>query len=825
MELDYWNPNTEPTTTKSTPNKSLTKSNRSCQPQTRTLHWVQHPTSSSSKPLDTKTLLQEEKKGKEEETVQLKDNPESSTPTSLSTYSSCEALSLCTLTDNGNLYHLLQKQLDKVESSEASRNKTHGDHHRPQPCSSSSQDKEKPALEEQCSTAQVVSPTVEATTTTILFHHQGSTDNDYDNAFNCLNEQDQKDSWNHVESVSPPPATSGDPMVQSCCLSSPPPLSGSTHNEGSIPDNSEVQESATHGPSPVDEVDSHDIELPPSGETNTAASNNVVVTAGTLEAVGSTPSESSSNPRSPCSSFKCSSSNVSFVENKLEPTRESPSLPEEILVATPATNRAPQSSKQVDALYQNGRTVTTVQQDDDDDELLLDESFQLPQQEDGLVGQEEDNEHRASSPQQESSASQENQKDDGCVSSNATRKDNEANAQDPQRNEPTTKRQDDEEGLNVPDDVSPESNNTLKRTVGFCLGTEHAPSPLVRDDEDESNCEVPSSVLMQKFNQDMVMAAPFATALEQDEEYDETAAMTAVEVDGNSKSAKSSFRSSSHCKTHKHEQRRELAMRRLFDEICQDDDSKRGESDNPADQGLENSHKSVVLPRRRFLTYLKRAGERSRVQVDQEVLGLALNVLVGDNDNTNNTEELTGEDFSTMFQRHPSLHGALLPLFSSSSLEQDDEEEDPKPLHNHDSGLTDLKKAKALERTEDAEIMDHAKTRSSWKNRDRFMIWVAMYLGTTVSAFVTTAISWARNDEATQVFGNCVVVARAAANVLNLHGALILLPMAHFVAHVSAPNACIARTALSHRRRAGTACYDWNWLWCLFHCTHRRAHM
>ena len=277
----------------------------------------------------------------------------------------------------------------------------------------------------------------------------------------------------------------------------------------------------------------------------------------------------------------------------------------------------------------------------------------------------------------------------------------------------------------------------------------------------------------------MVMAAPFATALEQDEEYDETAAMTAVEVDGNSKSAKSSSRSSSHCKTHKHELRWERAMRRLFDEICQDDDSKRGESENTADQGVENSHKSAVLPRRRFLSYLKRAGERSRVQVDQEVLGLALNVLVGDNDNTNNTEELTGEDFSTMFQRHPSLHGALLPLFSSSSLEQDDEEEDPKPLHSHDSGLTDLKKAKALERTEDAEIMDHAKTRSSWKNRDRFMIWVAMYLGTTVSAFVTTAISWARNDEATQVFGNCVVVARAAANVLNLHGALILLPMAH----------------------------------------------
>ena len=420
MELDYWNPNTEPTTTKSTPNKSLTKSNRSCQPQTRTLHWVQHPTSSSSKPLDTKTLLQEEKKGKEEETVQLKDNPESSTPTSLSTYSSCEALSLCTLTDNGNLYHLLQKQLDKVESSEASRNKTHGDHHRPQPCSSASQDKEKPALEEQCSTAQVVSPTVEATTTTttLLFHHQGSPDNDYDNAFNSLNEQDQKDSWNHVESVSPPPATSADPMVQSCCLSSPPPPSISTHNEGSIPDNSEVQESATHGPSPVDEVD---IELPPSGETNTAASNNVVGTAATLEAVGSTPLESSANPRSPCSSVKCSSSNVSFVENKLGTTRESPSLPEEILVATPATNCAPQSSKQVDALYQNGRTVTTVPQDDDDDELLLDESFQLPQQEDGLVGQEEDNEQRASSPQQESSASQENQKDDECVSSNATR--------------------------------------------------------------------------------------------------------------------------------------------------------------------------------------------------------------------------------------------------------------------------------------------------------------------------------------------------------------------------------------------------------------------
>ena len=785
MVLDYWTPRTGPTGR--TSDKSLTNSSRSSsESQTRTLDRAQYTPLSSSEPLDTERFVQQEKEDKEEEneeeTVQLKDNPVSSTPTSLSSYSSCEELSLCNLTDNGNLHHLLQKQLDEAESSVVSRNKTHDDHHRPQACSSSSQDKEKPALEEQCSTncsvldchapnAQVVSPTVE-TTTTLLSHHHESTDSDNDTAVNSLNEQDQNDSWNHEDSVSPPPATSGDPMVQSCCLSSPPPPA---HNEGLIPDNSEMQDSATHGPSPVDEVDNHHIKLPPTGETSTAASNNVVVTAAaTLEAVQSTPSESSANPRSPSSSFKCSSSNVSLAENKLETARESPSLHEEILVAgTVATNCEPQSSKQVVALDQSGRTVTT------DDELLLDESFQHPQQEDGLVVQEEDNEQRASSPQQESSASQENQKDDGCVSSNATRKDNEETAQDPQRNGPTTKRQDEEEGLNVPDDVSPENNNTPNRAVRFCLGTEHAPSPLVRDDEDESNSEIPSSVLIRRFNQDMAMAAPFATALEQDEEYDETAAITAVEVDGNSESAKSSSRSSSHCKSHKHEMRRERAMQRLFDEICEDDDSKRGERDNPADQGLENTHKNAVLPRRRFLSYLKRAGQRSRVQVDQEVLGLALNVLVGDNENTNNTEELTGEDFFTMFQRHPSLNRALLPLLSSSSLEHDDEEEDPKPLQNHDSGLTDLKKPKALERSEDAEIMGHARTRSSWKNRDRFMIWVAMYLGATVSAFVTTAISWAQNEEATQVFGNCVVVARAAANVLNLHGALILLPMAH----------------------------------------------
>ena len=344
MVLDYWTPNTERTRTKSTPNKSLTKSNRSCQPPTRTLHGVQHTTSSSSEPLDTEPFVQQEKEGKEEETVQLKDNPASPTPTSLSSYSSCEALSLCNLTDNGNLHHLLQNQLDEVESREASRNKTHDDHHRPQPCSSSSQDKEKPVLEEQYSTncsvldchalnTQVVSPTVEATTTTILFHHQGSTDNDYDSSFISLNKQDQKDSWNHVESVSPPPATSGDPMVRSCCLPSLPPPPGSTHNEGSIPDNNEVQESATHGPSPVDEVDNHDIELPPTGETNTAASNNVAVTAAaTLEAVQSTSSESSTNPGTPSSSVKCSSSNVSLAEKKWKPRESRRRFPRKYLL-------------------------------------------------------------------------------------------------------------------------------------------------------------------------------------------------------------------------------------------------------------------------------------------------------------------------------------------------------------------------------------------------------------------------------------------------------------------------------------------------------------
>mmetsp|Transcript_11516 Transcript_11516/g.27865 ORF Transcript_11516/g.27865 Transcript_11516/m.27865 type:complete len:746 (-) Transcript_11516:24-2261(-) len=69
-----------------------------------------------------------------------------------------------------------------------------------------------------------------------------------------------------------------------------------------------------------------------------------------------------------------------------------------------------------------------------------------------------------------------------------------------------------------------------------------------------------------------------------------------------------------------------------------------------------------------------------------------------------------------------------------------------------------------------------------WKNSRTRWIWTGLWILANIFAFTYKGIKYARRDEAMDVFGNCIIVARGSAQCLNLNCSLILLPVCrHFL--------------------------------------------
>jgi hypothetical protein len=68
-------------------------------------------------------------------------------------------------------------------------------------------------------------------------------------------------------------------------------------------------------------------------------------------------------------------------------------------------------------------------------------------------------------------------------------------------------------------------------------------------------------------------------------------------------------------------------------------------------------------------------------------------------------------------------------------------------------------------------------TSTEWKNNGAARIWSSLYFLANIAVFSCKAYAYVNRPEATNVFGNCVVVARGSAQCLNLNCALILLPV------------------------------------------------
>lgn len=177
--------------------------------------------------------------------------------------------------------------------------------------------------------------------------------------------------------------------------------------------------------------------------------------------------------------------------------------------------------------------------------------------------------------------------------------------------------------------------------------------------------------------------------------------------------------------------------------------------------------KNGVLDRSELYMFMEEAAKYVRLQVEEDVVHDAVDALLQDAHQGKDLQDsvITREQFYEMFQRHPDLLRAF------------DDEESMSALK--DSGISwQLSEEEQIQdEKEKEEVWAHARTH--WRNKYSAIAWALLYfIGNTV-AFTYKAILYHRNEEAQAVFGECITVARGAAQALNLNACLILLPICH----------------------------------------------
>lgn len=154
-------------------------------------------------------------------------------------------------------------------------------------------------------------------------------------------------------------------------------------------------------------------------------------------------------------------------------------------------------------------------------------------------------------------------------------------------------------------------------------------------------------------------------------------------------------------------------------------------------------------------------------------------VFGGDTEKSNNNMTEMEEDcinkaqFSDIFKRNPDMLRAFMSTDATSA--------------RRISNMTRQKTKREIlqEQEEEAQVWQTA-----WKNWKITLFWLTLYIAANVVSFTLKAVKYANDDDAQAVFGQCIVVARGAAQCLNLNCALILLPMGrHFITRLRATRA------------------------------------
>ena len=174
---------------------------------------------------------------------------------------------------------------------------------------------------------------------------------------------------------------------------------------------------------------------------------------------------------------------------------------------------------------------------------------------------------------------------------------------------------------------------------------------------------------------------------------------------------------------------------------------------------------------------------------EDEIIDMAVSALMEDagvvitNNNNNNTDDddddndrhnttgtaagMTREQFYDIFHRHPELMRCF------------EDEDELQRLKQSVRSSVENEAERAKEEEENEQVWHRYNT--EWKNKFVEYIWLLLYIGANTAAFTVKAMSYASNEEATAVFGGCIVGARGAAACLNLNAMLVLLPICRHV--------------------------------------------
>ena len=173
--------------------------------------------------------------------------------------------------------------------------------------------------------------------------------------------------------------------------------------------------------------------------------------------------------------------------------------------------------------------------------------------------------------------------------------------------------------------------------------------------------------------------------------------------------------------------------------------------------------KNGQLDRAELVSFMAAAAKKIRLEVDSDVIELAVDALLEDANETAHVDYITRERFASIFQRNPEL----MRVFEDASVQASRRQ----LVVTRTMSKKDLKEIAE----EDEQSREHRK--AHWKNHRVNWIWMFVYVTANLLAFIYAAVKYSLNEDAQAVFGNCVVVARGCAKCLNLNACLILLPM------------------------------------------------
>ena len=181
-----------------------------------------------------------------------------------------------------------------------------------------------------------------------------------------------------------------------------------------------------------------------------------------------------------------------------------------------------------------------------------------------------------------------------------------------------------------------------------------------------------------------------------------------------------------------------------------------------------DTDKTGKLDRIEIQAFIQAAATNTKldVQVGEEVIEAAVDALIHDAGGSDD-DFITRRQFHDIFNRHPDM----LCCFedADASIRRRDS---ARKLIMNDEGVVD----------EDDEQVWFNSMASRWKNKWSMVLWMTIYVAVNILLFFLWANHYYHREEATNLYGNCIVVARGSAHALNFNAFLALIMVCkHFI--------------------------------------------